>query len=82
MEKTPKHIEFAYQITAVIEDALNNEDNPNHISLKEEDLTEFIHALATVAPTVIYCNITGDNKNNLEFNHIANLLCFQFMKPE
>ena len=82
MSKIPKHVQFAVQITAMIADAMLNEDSEHYIGLKEEDITEFIHALATVAPTMIFNNITGSDKNNLEFNHVANQLCFQFMSKE
>ena len=82
MSKIPKYIQFASQITAVLADAMENEDNPNYMEIKEKDLTEFIHALSTVAPNMIFNNITGQNLNNLEFNHVANKLCFQFMKKD
>lgn len=79
MSDIPKHVQFAAQITSMLADAMQNEDSEHYMEIKEDDLTEFIHALATVAPTMIFNNITGSDKNNLEFNHIANQLCFQFM---
>ncbi|MBF00621.1 hypothetical protein [Flavobacterium coralii] len=38
---------------------------------------DFFHALANLAPAVIYNNLTGKKAGSLEFNHIANRLCFQ-----
>lgn len=30
-------------------------------------------------PTRIHNEITGDKKNQMEFNHLSNLLCFQYL---
>jgi len=45
----------------------------------EENLQAFFHALSTVVPCDIFNRIIGDNKNHIEFNHTANLLCFVFV---
>jgi hypothetical protein len=42
--------------------------------------TEFIHALANMAPTHFYNELTSQNLQILEFNHLANRLCFQNAK--
>jgi len=47
-----------------------------------ENLTHFFHALANVMPTHLFNKITGDDKNHLEFNHIANQLVFQYSKKQ
>jgi hypothetical protein len=63
-------------------------DEENEKGIKEEDfmdkenLTIFFHALANVAPTMLYNRIVQDDKNYLEFNHLANDLCFQYMESE
>lgn len=58
------------------------EDSDNFIDKEEfkdsNNLTEFIHCLANVIPTIMYNNLTGSDLNTLDFNHIANKLCFQF----
>lgn len=60
----------------------------NHISLQElEDngnAADFFHALANLAPAVVYTTLTGKDVGSLGFNHIANRLCFQNtkLKPE
>ena len=59
-------------------DQLQNEDNENYIDINQIDLTDFFHALANVLPTYVFNKHTGDNKNQLEFNHVANQLCFQY----
>ena len=85
-QDNPKYVEYAFKISGVIGQMLNDEDNEYHIDKKElndsDNLTEFIHALATVAPASVFNSITGEKKNHLEFNHVANQLCFQFGKSE
>ncbi len=77
-----KYKEYAILIAAKISE-LFDEDDESYISeedlFDDENLTQFIHAMANAAPNIMYNNITGDNKNNLEFNHLANGLCFQYM---
>jgi hypothetical protein len=57
------------------------EDNDNRIDITElEDNTnasDFFHALANLAPTVVYTKLTQKEAGTLDFNHIANKLCFQ-----
>lgn len=80
MKELPKEIEFAAKLLEVVADALSDDINDNHIEFSDDDMTEFIHALTNVMPTMFYNRITGNELNNLEFNHLANRLCFQFMK--
>jgi len=60
---------------------LFEEVNENRIDIKElEDNTnaaDFFHALANLAPTVVYSKLTEKEIGTLDFNHIANRLCFQ-----
>ncbi|MDV6169565.1 hypothetical protein R1T16_14105 [Flavobacterium sp. DG1-102-2] len=60
---------------------LFNEENENRIDIKElEDNAnagDFFHALANLAPTVVYGKLTEKEIGTLDFNHIANRLCFQ-----
>ena len=76
-EQEEKIAEFAGEIVHKIGALLQDE-----IALEEEDIATFIHALSTVAPTAVFNNITGEQKSHLEFNHIANRLCFQFSIKE
>ena len=80
-----KHIEYAIKINEAIA-SIFDEDSEYHIALSEleedDNCTEFIHALANIAPTRIFNKITGGGKNILEFNHIANTLVFQFHEPD
>lgn len=81
-----KHIEYAVKIQAALADVLSNEENQNFIDINEfqegENLNHFFHALASVAPCSLFNKITGTENNQLEFNHIANHLCFQFNNKE
>ncbi len=80
-----KHLEYAALITGKIAE-LFEEDNENGVyidsnELEEGDnLTHFIHALGNVVATQFYNHFTGEEKNTLEFNHIANKLVFQYAK--
>jgi len=60
---------------------LFEDDNENRINLKElEDnanAADFFHALANLVPTVVYSKMTQKEIGTLDFNHIANRLCFQ-----
>ncbi|MGR3177783.1 MAG: hypothetical protein ACUZ8E_06975 [Candidatus Anammoxibacter sp.] len=85
--KDKKYLHYALQISAAIGQLLDeDEESDYHIDkdelMQDDNLTHFIHALANVAPSVIYNKLTGDNKNHLEFNHVANKLCFQYSKKD
>lgn len=43
----------------------------------DDELKAFLHAVANVVPTMIHNQFTGEDKNWLEMNHIANHLCFE-----
>ena len=79
--KTEKHDEYAIKILSALS-SLFDEESENYIDVDEltegNNGTEFTHALANIAPTMFYNKITGEDKTNIEFNHIANILCFQF----
>ena len=80
-----KHLEYAVAILGKI-DELFSEEGDFHIDLKEledgENGTHFIHALANIVPTAVFNNLTGNQKSNLEVNHIANQLLFQYVELE
>ena len=78
-----KQDEYAIKIVSkIFEMFIEGDDNfIDKSDLKNSDnLTSFIHALSTVAPNIIYDRATGNSLNNLEFNQLANRLCFQFGK--
>lgn len=76
-----KAMHYAAVLSGVIAEAIEGEDPviDKEELLSDDNLTHFIHALANGMPTAVYNSLTGDQANQLEFNHIANKLCFQFM---
>ena len=81
-EETRQEDQYAISLATAIADVLSNDENENYIDedkLQEGDnLTHLIHALSNLMPNLIYASLTGDKKTMLEFNHLANQLCFQY----
>lgn len=80
-----KWVEYAALLSAKVAELFDEDsDSTMHLNAKQmsddETLTDFIHALANVMPNHLYGKITGDERTSLEFNHIANHLCFQYSK--
>lgn len=80
-----KSIQYAAILSSQFSEIFDT-DHANSIDLEDfeesENIKAFIHALASLLPCSIYNRLTGDNKNHLEFNHLANQLCFEYMdKP-
>lgn len=85
MDNKEKWVQYATLINSQIAEMFT-EDSENYIDLEElsnfDNIKHFIHALATVVPNVVYNKFTANNQDNLEFNHIANHLCFEFCKND
>jgi hypothetical protein len=85
MAQTEKQLQYAAMLSGKIAEIFD-EESEYHIDQQElqegDNLTHFFHALANVMPNHLYNKITGDDKNNLEFNHIANQLVFQYSKKQ
>lgn len=77
--KQEKHHVYAALISEKVAEMF--EENQEDIQTGD-NLTHFIHALSNTVPNLFYNKITGEDKNNLEFNHIANHLVFQYSKKE
>ena len=60
---------------------LFEESNENHINIADledsQSAGDFFHALANLAPTVVFSKLTQKEIGTLDFNHIANRLCFE-----
>lgn len=85
MAQTEKHLQYAAMLSGKIAELFDEDSESDlHIDQQElqegDNLTHFFHALANIMPTHLFNKITGDDKNNLEFNHIANQLVFQYSK--
>ncbi len=83
MEEKEKTVEYAEKIIQAL-GSLFEENSDCFISQEEllegDNLTHFFHALGNMVPTNLYHQITGENVNILDFNHISNKLCFQYAK--
>jgi hypothetical protein len=79
-----KVAQFAVRIVGAINEMIKDEEHPFYTSQEEmnegNNLTHFFHALANVAPTKLMNGITGSDHTFIEFNHVANSLCFQYGK--
>lgn len=75
--------QYASKIVAQLAE-LFNEECENYIDINElgegNNATDFIHALANIAPNMMAYKLIGEKRNLLEFNHMANQLCFQYAK--
>ena len=85
MAQIEKQLQYAAMLSGKIAEIFD-EESEYHIDQEElqegDNLTHFFHALANIMPNHLYNKITGDDKNNLEFNHIANQLVFQYSKKQ
>ena len=87
MKRESKEFQYATCILAALQTMLDPDSESDFKIdkdelLEDDNMTHFIHALSNLAPTVIYNEMTGDHKNHLEFNHIANHLVFQYSKKD
>lgn len=85
MAQIEKHLQYAAMLSGKIAEIFD-EESEYHIDKEElqegDNLTHFFHALANIMPNHLFNKITGDDKNILEFNHIANQLVFQYSKKQ
>jgi len=82
MDITKEHV-YAALIAAKVLELFDSEKGgsiPDEDFETNENVSHFIHALANLVPSYIYAEITGDAKNLIEFNHLANKLVFQYSK--
>jgi len=89
-KKQLKYAEYAMKISAKIGELFDKYgDSDFKIDLEElqeeDNLKHFLNALSNSAPCYVFKKITGDEEmDNLDFNHMANKLLFEFshMKDE
>lgn len=85
-KKLELHEDYAVKIMDHLQEMFDeNSESTHKIDLAEladdpKKATAFIHALANIAPTVIYQKLTGEETDMIGFNHTANRLVFQFTK--
>ncbi|WP_271783888.1 hypothetical protein [Aquimarina algiphila] len=70
------------KLTELFEDDADITIDINELAEDDEKATAFIHALANLVPANIYMGLTDNSVNSIDFNHIANKLCFQYSKEK
>jgi len=82
-ESQKRQFEYLTKILGAIQEGCFDEDSHNFIDTEDfkdsDKLTDFIYAVGSIVPARVYNEITGDDVNYLDFNHIVNKLCFQNM---
>lgn len=75
-----KQKEYTLKILEQLQQLFEKECS-NYIEISElednNNASDFFHALANLAPAVVYNKLTKSNAGSLDFNYIANRLCFQ-----
>jgi len=77
MKQQEKWMEYSALISEKIIELLQEEIREDVLE-EGDNLTDLFYALSVVSPAMLYSHITGNEVNNLEFNHLANRLCFQY----
>ena len=76
-----RSVEYAKKIVAHLGEIFKS-DNEHFINedefVNDRTFTEFIYALSVIMPTHVYNRMTQQKADYLDFNHVANKLCFQF----
>ena len=75
--ENPKYLEYAALIQRAVAEAIENDEQVKEELMVEENFKHFLHAFSTVVPCHLFNSVSADKKNHLEFNHIANHLCFE-----
>ena len=75
--------EYTTKIIGKLAELFEEESSDFFIDQEElgegDNMTHFIHALANLAPTFFYAEMTGNTINMLDFNHVANKLVVQYI---
>lgn len=70
--------EYSVKILTVLQEMFDEDEELSNELTEDDNTTQFFHALANVVPTTVFNQMTGEEKNYLSFNHIANQLVFQY----
>lgn len=81
-QEIQKSAQYAAIITAKLGELFQEEEISMEELNEDDNATLFFHALANMVPTAFYNEFTGQGINHLNFNHIANQLCFQYGKRD
>jgi hypothetical protein len=85
-EKQRKAEDYSVLILNVLMQVFEKDSSMMHIDIEEfknpDNLRCFIHAIANLLPNSVYCSLTRNEADSLEFNYLANRLCFEFATME
>ena len=72
------------KIMGALKEVFDNKDSEHFIDVEVIDKTgdgnDLMYALGCAVPAQIYSNLTKKPVDALQFNHIANILCFQNLR--
>lgn len=81
-----KQEEYYMKIMSAISEVVEDEDSEHYIGLEDlqkgDNMTDFIHVISNVVPSMVFNKLTGSSLNYLDFNHTANSLCFQYSEKQ
>ena len=82
-QKHDKATEYARRISMKICEVFEDPESEYYISkdeiLEGDNITDFFHALGNIAPYSIYLTLTGNEHDQISFNHLCNRLLVQQM---
>ena len=76
-EKLKRATQYSIKILSKIEDLIREDEDLQSELGDEVNFQCFLHAISTMIPNGLYNGFTGDDLDNLEYNHLANKLCFE-----
>ncbi len=77
MTEQEKEAKYTFLIAGKLAELFDDDDLSEELQ-EGDNTTHFIHALANSAPNIVFQQITGKRMTNLDFNHMANRLVFQY----
>lgn len=72
-----KQVEYTTKLLSKIQEIFEEDEQFRNELEESNNATDFIHALANIVPASVYGNLTNQDISLIDFNHIANKLCFQ-----
>ena len=80
--KQQKTLEYAGILLNKLQEAFSEGELDLNELDEGDNLNSLFHALATVMPCTVFNQLTGNEYDYLEFNHLANRLTFQYQRKK
>lgn len=77
-EKIKKSIQYAINIGSAMTSLIAEDEELQEELQDTENFKALLHAISTIIPNRIYNQFSEGELDNLEYNHLANKLCFEF----